>query len=144
MIREAELQDVPRIVELGSRSMKDGPYAGKSEDNSDQSERLAKHIIETAGKVLLWEENNKVTGLLAFIVFDHHFSAEKTAQEIMWYVEPESRPGGAGMQLFWKAHEVAREMGAKNMQFTAPTELVGAIYKRYGYQQLEVCYQKPL
>lgn len=144
MIREAQERDIPRIVELGTRSLKDGPYAGLSEDNPVQSEKLARHIIENIGKVLLWEEEGRVSGLLGFIVYDHYFSGEKTAQEIMWYVEPEYRAGGAGMKLFWKAHELAKEMGARNMQFTAPTEQVGAIYKRFGYLQLEVCYQKGL
>lgn len=144
MIREAVKEDIPRIVELGTRSMVDGPYAGQAQDNPAQSAALAGNIIGKLGKVLLWEESGKTVGLLAFIVFDHYFSGRKTAQEIMWYVEPEHRAGGSGMHLFWKAHEVAKELGAVDMQFTAPTEQVGSIYKRFGYKQIEVCYQKTL
>lgn len=144
MIRIATLKDIPRIVELGTRSMLDGPYAGKAKDNPEQSALLARHVIENIGRVLLWIEDSQIVGLLGFIVFDHHFTGEKTAQEIMWYVLPEHRPGGAGMQLYWESRKQAKEMGAKVIQFSAPNEQVGAIYKRFGLQQMEVLYQGEL
>lgn len=143
-IREATLADVPAIVELGRRSLAEGPYAALVAENPEQFTRLAEQIISQAGRVLLWEEDGEVKGLLAFTVGPHFLSGEVTAGEIMWYVEPESRPGGAAMRLFWAAEELARELGATKMQFTAPTEGVGAVYKRYGYSQVEVLYQKEL
>lgn len=124
--------------------MEVGPYAGKGESNPEQWVRLANHVIGNIGRVLLWEVGGEIVGFLAFILFDHHFTGERTAQELAWFVLPEHRTGGAGMHLFWEAQTQAKELGAKKMQFSAPTENVGSLYKRYGYQQLEVCYQKEL
>lgn len=121
-----------------------GPYAGISKDNPEQSALLAKNVIETSGKVLLWEVDGIAVGLLAFIVYDHYFSGEKTAIEMIWFVLPEHRTGAAALRLLWAAQDLAKEMGAKKMQFTAPTETVGQLYKRFGYKQIEVCYQKEL
>ncbi len=144
MIREATAHDIPRIVELGSRSLIDGPYKDLVKDTPEQSARLALQVIEKAGRVLLWEENGRVSGMLAFILFPHYFTGEMTAGELMWYVEPEARPGGAALRLLWAAEELAHSLGAKKMQFTAPNEQVGDIYKRFGYGKIEVSYQKEL
>ena len=144
MIRIATIEDIPAIVALGSRSMVDGPYAGQGTDNPEQSEKLARYIVEGQGKVLLWMEDGKAVGMLGFVIFPHHFRGECTCQELAWYVLPEYRAGGAGMKLFWEAERMAKELGAKRIQFSAPSEKVGSIYKRYGFSQIEVCYEKVL
>jgi hypothetical protein len=144
MIRLATSADISRIVELGAISMRDGHYAGVFEFNQEQSESTARKIIEGIGKVLLWEVDGVAVGLLSFILFPHFYSGEITAQEVMWYVIKEYRAGGAAMHLFWEAQRMAAALGAVKMQFTAPTEAVGAIYARYGYNQIEVCYQRSL
>lgn len=143
MIRLATIADIDRIVELGSRSLVDGPYAGEK-DNPEQTRKLAEKVILEIGRVLLWEENGVITGFLAFIIYDHYFTAEKMAQELVWYCIPESRAGGSGLKLMWAAERMAKELGAVKFQFTAPNEIVGDIYKRFGYTQLEVAYQKDL
>lgn len=148
MIREATEEDIPRIVALGSQSLIDGPYAGKIKDNPAQTEKLAQRIIsDPNGRVLLWEDEDgsgRVSGLLAFIIYAHYFTGEPTANEIMWYVEPGHRGNGAGFRLLWAAEKLALELGAINMAFSAPTNQVGEIYKRFGYHQVEVGYQKEL
>jgi GNAT superfamily N-acetyltransferase len=83
-------------------------------------------------------------GLLGFIVFPHYFSRELTAGELMWYVEPEFRQSFTALALLRKAEQMARAMGAKRMQFTAPTVEVGKAYEALGYKQIEVSYQKEL
>jgi len=144
LIRIATLDDIPAIVALGSRSMVDGPYAGKAKDNPEQSARLARYIIEGVGRVFLWELNGHACGIMALILFDHHFTADKTVQELIWYVEPEHRRSSAGLDLYIEAKKWAREMGAKFLQFSAPTEQVGQMYVRDGFDKMEVLYQKEL
>jgi ribosomal protein S18 acetylase RimI-like enzyme len=142
-IREAEASDIPRLVELGSRSLKDGPYAGIIEDVPEQSKQFAEWM-QGNGNVLVGEEDGKVVGLLAFITTLHHFSGQPYAAELMWYVEPEYRKGGIGLRLLWEAEKMAKAVGAKDMVFTAPNEDVAALYKRFGYEKLEVTYRKTL
>jgi GNAT superfamily N-acetyltransferase len=146
LIRAATPSDVPRIVQLGSRSLQDGPYAGMLKDTPERSAEYALQVINGAnGKVLLYEnEEGKVSGLLGFIIFPHYFTQELTATEIIWYVEPEQRKGGGAMHLLWEAEKEAKSMGAKRMGFTAPTSEIGNIYERFGYKAIETTYQKEL
>jgi len=142
MIREATESDLPRIVELGSRSLVDGPYAGIIKDVPAQSRKCAQAVL-AGGKILLAEsDDGSVVGLLGFILARHHFSDQPYAAELMWYVEPEHRKGGIALQLLWEAEKLAAKMGAETFLFTAPNEDVAAIYKRFGYTKLEVTYSK--
>lgn len=146
MIRAATASDLPRIVELGSRSLKDGPYSGMIKDTPEQSAKLALQTIQSAnGKILVYEtDGGRVAGLLGFFIFPHYFTGEPTATELMWYVEPEERKGGGAMHLLWEAEKQAKQMGAKKMGFTAPNGDVAKLYERFGYKQVEVSFMKEL
>lgn len=94
-------------------------------------------------KVFVFEEGGKLHGLFAFMVYPHPFSLEPTAQELMWYVEPEYR-GKGSLELLWIAEHAAREMGALRMILTAPTGQIAKIYKHLGYEMVEVNFQAKL
>jgi predicted N-acetyltransferase YhbS len=143
-IRTATPTDLPRIVELGSQSLKDGPYAGIINDVPAQAKKCAEMVMRE-GKILLAENDEKrVVGLLAFIIADHHFSGQKYAAELMWYVEPDQRKGAPALRLLWEAEKLAKEAGAESFLFTAPNDDVAALYARFGYKKLEVTFQKIL
>lgn len=145
MIREATTEDIPRLVEMGSRSLREGPYKDQVEDNPEASAKLALHVISTQnGRVLVAEENGILVGLLGFILFPHYFSGVLTAGEVMWYTEPEFRQSFTSLALLRAAERMARHLGAKRMQFTAPTREVAAAYEKLGYSPIEVSYQKVL
>ena len=144
-IREAVEADIPRILEMGARSLAEGPYRDYIADNADAAAALALGAIGMkGGRILLYEKCGQVVGLLAFFVFPHWFSGELTGEEAMWYVEPEHRQSLIAVALFRAGERIAREMGAKRMQFTAPTRAVGRMYELLGYKELEVGYQKDL
>jgi GNAT superfamily N-acetyltransferase len=144
-IRVAEPTDIPRIVEMGSRSLREGPYKDLVGDNPEQTSQLARSVIEMDnGTVLVSEEDGKLTGVLAFVIFPHYFSGEKTAGELIWYVEPEYRQSFTAIALLRAAERLARTAGAKRMQFTAPTVAVGEAYQSLGYKPVEVSFQKAL
>jgi GNAT superfamily N-acetyltransferase len=143
VIREANEADISRIVEMGSRSLMEGAYRDQVSDNPEQTKKFALQVMQQ-GKILVAEEEDRLVGLLAFILFPHYFSGEPTAGEVMWYVEPEHRPGGIALKLLWAAEELAKTLGAVRMQMTSPTADVASIYQRFGYKQIEVSYQKEL
>ena len=143
MIREATNSDLPRIVELGSLSLQDGPYAGIIKDVPAQSRKCAEAVL-AGGKILVAEDEGEVIGLLGFIFARHHFSDQPYAAELMWYVQKDRRKGGAAIQLLWAAEKAAVKMGAEKFLFTAPNEDVAALYKRFGYEKLEVTYCKAI
>jgi GNAT superfamily N-acetyltransferase len=142
-IRTADGFDLPRIVELGSRSLEDGPYAGVIKDVPATARKFAEQVLAT-GKILVGEDDGRIVGLIGFIFARHHFSDQPYAAELMWYVEPEHRKSGLGLQLLWAAEKAAKEMGAEDMLFTAPNTEVASIYKRFGYSALEVVFRKNL
>jgi GNAT superfamily N-acetyltransferase len=144
VIRLATNGDVPQIVALGSLSLKGGPYEKLIADNPEHTYKLALQVIHGGGKILVEEEGGKINGLLAFLIVPHPFSGELTATELMWYVLPEARAGGSGLKLLWEAERIAKEAGCKKFQFAAPTDEIGALYKRFGYFQIEVNYLKEL
>lgn len=150
MIRIATLDDLDAVTELGKQSLVDGPYAGEVQFNHERAKAFAKNVINVLGKVLLWEEGGQPVGLLAFIFFPHYFSGEPTAQEVVFYIRPEFRAAKAigdspGLRLMQSAEDLAKKLGAKKIQFTAPAKTgVGILYERVGYKLVEVGYQKCL
>lgn len=143
MIRIATQEDIPRIIELGSQSLQDGPYAGLIRDVPKQAALCAQEVMDK-GRILLGEEDGEIVGLLGFIVANHHFSGQRYATELMWYVQPNHRKGGIALKLLWECEKQAREMGAEDMVFTAPNEDVSSLYRRFGYDKMEVTYRKSL
>ena len=145
MIRLATAADIPRLVEMGSRSLLNGPYKDKIKDNPQAAAELGFAIIEDQkGLVIVAEEDGKVIGLLALAIFPHYFTKELTAAEVMWYVEPEHRQSLTALCLFRRGEQEARRAGCTTMQFTAPTEQVAKAYEKLGYEAIEVAYRKNL
>lgn len=145
MIREATAADIPRVLEMGSRSLKQGPYKGLIEDVPAATERLASSVIESGkGKILVAEEDSQLVGLLGYIIFDHYFTGKPTAAEVMWWVEPEFRASMIGIMLFRRMVRELASLRPIRMQFTAPTEEVAKAYESLGMKALEVGYYKDL
>lgn len=147
MIRAATEADIPRLVEMGSRSLLDGPYKNKIKDNPEQAAELALEVIrDRKGKVIIAEEDGTLIGLVGILFFPHYFTGEQTAAEIMWYVDEEwrMRKPFTGIALFRAAEREAKQAGCTTMQFSAPTQEVAQIYEKLGYEALEVCYRKTL
>ena len=146
MIREAEAKDIPRIVELGSKSISEGPYRDQLLDNPEVTRSLtAKMLSSENAHVLVAEDADGVFGLFAYILFPHYFSGELTAGEMIWYVVPEKRAGSpTSLELLWKAQQSAKEKGAKRFQLTAPTPEIGRMYSQMRFKEIETTYQREL
>ncbi len=144
-IRQAIVTDIPMVVTMGMKFLSNGPYKDQI-GNPKKATQLAFAMLQsTGGQIIILEEEGKVVGMFAFIVTPHYFSGELTAQELIWYVEPESRKGGAALKLLAEAERISRSLGVKRMQLTAPTEELGKLYKYCGgYTRLEVTYQRVL
>jgi len=143
-IREATPADSARIIEMGRSFLLNGPYRDQLTDNPAQVQKLIDWLFANEqAKILVYETEGRVEGVLCFILYPHYFSGELCANEMIWYVGPEHR-GRASLELLWAAEKMAYEMGAIRMQLTAPTEQVGEIYKHLHYSLVEVGYQARL
>lgn len=140
MIRQAELADIPRIVEMGQR-FRNEIYRDLLADNPVQMRAFAERLVSNSDSVILVSEHNaRVVGMIGMMGFDHMLSAERIAGEVAWWVDPESR--GEGRRLVLSAEEWAIENGAVKVQMVAPNLRVGNVYRRMGYAQMEIGYQK--
>ena len=146
MIREARPGDVDRIVELGSKSIAEGPYKDQLLDKPEVTRSLtAKMLASENAHVLVAEDADGVFGLFAYILFPHYFSGEMTAGEMIWYVVPEKRAGSpVSLELLWKAQQSAKEKGARRFQLTAPTPEIGRMYSQMRFREIETTYQREL
>lgn len=144
-IRMASASDADRVIEMGSRSIAIGPYKNDLKDAPDVTMRLYRLLIDNPmARIIVSEEEGKVTGILALLLFNHYYSGELTAGEIIWYVEPEYRQSPTALELYWKACQLAKEAGATRMQMTAPDPAVGQAYVRLGFHEVETTYQRDL
>jgi GNAT superfamily N-acetyltransferase len=145
-IREALPSDIARIVELGSRSLIEGPYKDQLADRPDVTTALAQKLVEMGNaKILVSETPDGIVGLFAFIVFAHYYSGETVAGEMIWYVIPEARKSNIALELLWAAERLAHELGAKKMQLTAPTDEIAGMYQKLrGYRKVETAFQRAI
>lgn len=142
MIREAVLADVPRLVEMGCRFVRDTPYVEDIPANPDQLDRLARWLIDGGGIVLVSERDGTLTGMIGAVRFVHPMSGQATVSEVFWWVEPEAR--GDGVKLLKRVERWAREHGVERMTMIAPTPEVGRLYNRLGYHATETSYVRTL
>lgn len=142
MIRRATLDDRDRLVEMGQRFVAETPYAGLIAINPERlSASVAGILTNPAGAVFV-SGSDPLTGMIAMLAYDHPFSGERTAFEVVWWVEPEAR--GDGVRLLRAAEQWARDEGITKMQMVAPDARVGEFYKRMGYAPVETSYQRSL
>jgi GNAT superfamily N-acetyltransferase len=139
--REATEADIPRLVEMGRHFLAASSYREHLADNAEKmKETIATFIGNDLRKVIVCENGQGVSGMLAFFVYAHPLSGELLADELVWWVEPEAR--GAGIELLKRVEAMARSMGATKMQMVTPDERLGKLYERRGYHKIEVHYLK--
>lgn len=141
MIRNAKLEDIPRMVEMGRHFRKGTSYDKFLTDNPECMAKLGEQLIANNG-LLVSEEDGQITGMLGFLIYPHFISGDITAGEVFWWCEPTHR--GAGVRLYKEMEKRAREAGAKNIQMVAPSWKVAKFYKKKGFQLMEMSYQRAL
>lgn len=146
-IRPATVADVPRLVALSCRFRAETAYRALVADDPGQHAALFTQLVEgPTSVVLVADEAGLVVGVIACVLQPHHFSGQRTASEVIWWVEPEAR--GAGLRLKRAAERWAAECGAVQIQMSAPATLAGArvgrLYQRRGYRPVETIYQAPV
>ncbi len=99
-------------------------------------------LLENPDAAIFLSGNGTPTGMIAMLAYDHPFSGERIAFEVVWWVDPEAR--GDGLRLLRAAEEWARDQGIKKMQMIAPNERVGVLYQRLGYLPVETSFQRSL
>jgi GNAT superfamily N-acetyltransferase len=86
---------------------------------------------------------NEFVGALIWSYFPDLITAELSATEIGWYVEPLHR--GCGIDLLDKMIEICQSKGVKYVNMTHFTDSrIGVVYERKGFKKYEISYVKAL
>lgn len=142
-VRAATFDDVPTLVGMGQRFIRESSYKGKIANNAASLTKLMRRLLsDDEGVIFVLEANDNVVGMIGAFVYEHPMSGERIAGEAFWWVEPEKR--GRGLQLMRAVERWADEKGAVRLTMIAPTENVGRLYRACGYEPLETHYQKDL
>lgn len=139
MIRRATEADVPRIVEMAAHFFALSEYREMMTGSPAHIAAFTQRLLEREDATIFVAETDRVIGMLAIYVFEHPFSGERVASELVWWVEPETR--GAGVRLLTTAKKWAKEQGATVLQMIAPNDHVGKFYRTAGYRPVETVYQ---
>lgn len=143
MIREATIDDVPRLVEMGGRFVANSIYAGRMANNPKAQCALMLRMIEHPdGQVYVSEESGKITGMVGVAALVHPWSGEWMAEEVFWWVEPEAR--GPGIKLLKRAEQWADAKSCVRLRASAPNPKVARAYWRLGYTKVEESFQKDI
>lgn len=143
MIREASLTDVPRLLEMAEHFISSDLYRAVIAFEREPLTRLLMRLI-TEPEGMLWVDvvAMQVVGAIGVLIFDHPMSGERAVTELFWWVEPDHR--GHGIRLWRQAEQWARDQAAQQMLMIAPTDAVGTLYERQGYQRVETSYMRRL
>lgn len=98
--------------------------------------------------VFLLEDENKIVGCLAGIVVPHFFDyGNEFFNEFMWYVLPDSRNSGGGLQLYRALVRRCNERGIKRIVMGHTKYMAQdfeKLYKKLGFNYLQTNYEKVL
>lgn len=145
VIRQARDEDLPVLLEMSRRFLRESPYALHLQENPEQIEAMLTRLLrDPKAVILLAEDGESAVGMFGFVLSPHPFSDEPMAFELAWWVAPERRQDFTGFLLLRKAEEMAREMKAKKFQVSAPDDRTGMMYEKLGYSKVETQFQRAL
>jgi len=143
VVREATVDDIPRLVEMGERFLTETIYRGRAPVNPLQmAETAARLLTSEAGALFVSDDDGAVVGMIGVLFFQNPLTGEPSVTELFWWVEPEHR--GHGLRLLKRAEEWSREAGAHKLHMIAPTPEIARLYERLGFDYLESAYQKAI
>lgn len=147
MIRHAAHDDINACVEMGRAFFDESGFAAETAFDPATTAQTVTHLINSPQGVLLIAETDQIIGIAGALAYPHYFNADSlTAQELFWWVRPESRGGSAGVRLLQAMEAWAKGVGCTTMTMIclpidSPAERV---YQRVGYRASERSYIKRL
>lgn len=142
-VRDATLDDLPRLVEMGERFFQFSEFARTVSYDPDSVTHLLERLMVAAdGMVLVAERDSQVVGALVATLAPLWFNSEVlVATELAWWVEPGERKGSTGLRMYWHMQDWAIERGATLVAMSdlvingqAPAE---QLYDRLGLRMVE-------
>lgn len=139
MIRDAQLEDIPRMVEMGRRFRRESSYEKHLTDNPERMAELGKRLISNQSLIVA-ENEGVIVGMMGFFIHEHFMSGDKMVGEVFWWVDPEYR-GRDGIRLLAEMKRRGKLFGCKLYQLVAPNKKVAEFCEKTGCEWLESTYQ---
>ena len=139
-------RDMPAMVKLLRDFLAMTPYGALFPPPEGYHEVLIQHVLDQGGVIILaCDEDERPVGAIAGVMTRHILTSQPYCDEVMWFVEPEARPTGCGLQLLVALEGFATSNGATLLRMAAPAESpVGKLLERNGYVRLETSFMKML
>lgn len=144
MIREAELDDVPRLVDLGADFLTNGDYWGdrRALDPVGFAHHLIRLVRSPDAGFFVIDNNGEVAGAIAIIIIPDIFTGERIAWKLHWLADKD-KPS-SGLKLEKRAREWAAGQGATKIKFSAVNDNVAQLLEGLGYGRVEVIFSKAI
>lgn len=143
MIRDATEGDIAQVVSLGHDAFDRGGYDSFVSFDPLSAARSARAFMESQNVAFVVIDHNRLVGMAAALIAPLYFNhAERLAQEIFWWIEPEHVRETS--DLISALEKSAREKGATVMMIPALTASAGRLYRRMGYSPMEHYHMKVL
>lgn len=143
IVRRATAGDVPRIVQMGGQFYATTKYAPPY---CEQSATVIVQLMLDSGILLVADDEGELIGMVGLVLSPFAFNfAYRSAAEVMWWVDPEARTGGAGLALLRAVDAACIDAGVHHQEMkslaTSPAH-VDTLYRRLGYTPSEHSYTK--
>lgn len=144
MIRQATVDDIPRVVEMGRRLNQESSY----QHVEYSPERVAEtcKVMISAGFFVVAEKEGHVVGAMMGDVYTPWYSTDKLGLDYTFYVEPEHRNGLMAVKMVKMFEEWCIGMGAKQIRPGVGTGNPSAVrlYNALGYKQVGAWFLKDI
>lgn len=146
-IRPANEADIPAIVRMSACFYPTTCYPALAPMDEASVIGVARFCMD-GGVMLVAEDEAGVCGMVGLVVAPFMFNATlMTAQEVVWWVDPEAQGKGAGKALLAAIEPACRAKGVAAIVMVhmanSPPQ-AAALYERMGFEHTESTYTKRL
>ncbi len=141
LIRDAKLEDVPALVQLGKLAHNESPrYAHIKFDANAAADTTASLLQNQWALVLVAELDGEIVGCMAGMVMPYFFSRDYYGSDFFFYVAEGSRGRAAGVRLLARWDEILRADGrvvesSLGISSEIATDRTVELYERLGYRK---------
>ena len=149
-IRAATIDDIPAYMDLAAAFVATTPINHVVPFDREGTAAFVEKALDNPDMlILVAEDAGKIIGITGALLYPMYFNPAKlVAQELWWYLTPETRGGPTSKMLFQTIEKWAKDKGAEAMFMIAladaRVDTMAKVYKRNGYTPAERTYMKGL
>lgn len=150
MLKLADWNDWDQVLRIGYRHAKMYEHIQPYPIQQEKVNRLLEITLNTPNTeaiILLYMKDDEPVGIMACRADESIYHVGKTANEILWHVDP-GQPPNVAEELINAYEYWAKLVGCKYITLTSlehdKVEALGRYYRRRGYKPVERAYKKEL